>query len=224
MLPFERTVAGVSLLSDLPMDFKVTEAVGNVGEHSMASELLALRKVGHPTEDDVIGPYYRGSAPYRAKISPPMASGEVLVISGRVWGFHSKRAIPDCLLDVWQANADGHYDNEDADHPPPPRSFVNRARLHCDEHGYYELETIFPGPYRMDTTTWRSPHLHFLVRATGFKSLVTQLFFAGAPYLDSDPFVKRSLIIPLRDVPAAAGKFRSGIFDIVLANDVEETM
>jgi protocatechuate 3,4-dioxygenase beta subunit len=207
-----------------PADFKVTEAVGNAGEHSMTSEHLALRTASDPTADDVIGPYYRRRAPYRAKVSPPRAPGEVLVISGRVWSFHSKRPIPDCLLDVWQANADGHYDNEDPAHPPRPPPLVNRARLHCDEHGYYELETIFPGPYLMDVTTWRSPHLHFLVRAIGYKTLVTQLFFAGAPYLDSDPFVKRSLIIPLRDVLAEASKFRNGTFDIVLADDVDETM
>lgn len=207
----------------LPTAFNVTEALGNAGEHSMSSQQLALRKASDPTEDDVIGPYYRRRAPYRAKISPPMSPGEVLIISGRVWSFHSKRPIRDCLLDVWQANANGHYDNDDPTHPPPPHTFLNRARLHCDEHGYYELETIFPGPYKMDATTWRSPHLHFLVRAIGFKTLVTQLFFASAPYLDTDPFVKRSLIIELRDVAAQTGKYRRGTFDIVLADDVDET-
>jgi catechol 1,2-dioxygenase len=206
------------------IELKLTEAIGNIGEHSISQERQAARKERDPTEDDVIGPYYRRGAPYRAKISPPMASGEVLVISGRVWSFHSKRPIRDCLLDVWQANADGHYDNEDQAHPPAPHSFVNRARLHCTEHGYYEFETIFPGPYRMDATTWRSPHIHFLVRAIGYKTLVTQLFFEGAPYLDSDPFVKQSLIIPLRGVSAGASTFRCGIFDIVLADDVDETM
>lgn len=210
--------------SEEPADLKLTEAVGNTGEHSMVPEQLALRRSSDPTEDDVIGPYYRRRAPFCAKISPPMAAGDVIVIGGRVWSFHAKRPIGGCLLDVWQASAAGHYDNDDPTHQPNPRAFANRARLHCDEHGRYELETIFPGPYRMDATTWRSPHLHFLVRALGFKTLVTQLFFEGAPYLATDPFVKRSLIIPLHQVAGEAGGYRRGTFDIVLADDVDETI
>ena len=209
---------------ELPARFIVTEFVGNQGEHSFDPQLLALRKQRDPTEDDVIGPYYRTRAPFRAKVSPPMAGGEVLVITGTVWSFHDKRPVGGCLMDVWQANADGHYDNEDQTHPPDARTFVNRARFHCGEGGRYELETIFPGAYRMDEKTWRTPHLHFIIRALGFKTLVTQLFFDGAPYLDSDPFVKRSLIIPLEKVQAESGTYKSGKFDIILADDIDETM
>lgn len=206
----------------LPADLKVTESISNSGEHSMSLEHLVLRSSLDTTEDDVIGPYYRRRAPFRAKVSPPMAAGEALIISGTVWSFRTKRPIPDCLLEVWQANAAGHYDNEDPAHQPNPNSFTNRSRLHCDGHGRYELETIFPGAYRLDPTTWRSPHLHFLIRAIGFKSLVTQLFFEGAPYLDTDPFVKRSLIIPLLEDAGEIGTYRRGVFDIVLADDVDE--
>jgi catechol 1,2-dioxygenase len=209
---------------ELPTDFKLTEALGNTGEHALVPELLALRRSRDPTEDDIIGPFYRRRAPFRAKISPPMAAGDVLVITGRVWSFHTKSPIGGCLLDVWQANAEGRYDNEDPAHPPKPHTFINRSRFYCDEHGRYELETILPGPYQIDSTTWRSPHLHFLVRAIGLKTLVTQLFFEGAPYLDTDPFVKRSLIISLQEVAAEAGNYRHGKFDIVLANDVDDTM
>lgn len=210
--------------SELSVDFKLTEAIGNAGEHSLSSVHLADRRLRDPTEDDVIGPYYRRHAPFRAKISPPMALGEALVISGIVWSFHTRSPVAGVLLDIWQADADGHYDNDNPTHPPGPHTFINRARFPCDEHGRYELETIFPGPYQMDPTTWRSPHLHFLVRAIGMRTLVTQLFFEGAPYLDTDPFVKKSLIIPLHDVSTNKGNYRHGRFDIVLADDVDETM
>jgi hypothetical protein len=169
----------------LPDGFRVTEAIGNAGEHSMTADNLAFRQVGDPTEDDVIGPYYRKRAPYRAKISPPMAAGETLVISG---GFgvsvRKHRLVTACSMSGKRMRT-GTMTMKTRRTPPQPDSFVNRARLHCEEYGHYELETVYPGPYRMDATTWRSPHLHFLVRAFGFKTLVTQLFFAGAPYLDS---------------------------------------
>jgi catechol 1,2-dioxygenase len=202
-----------------PGELRVTESVGNLGEP--ASAHLDSRGPA-PTEDDVLGPYYRAGAPYRAKISPPMAAGRTLSISGRVWSVRTRRAVPGCLLDLWQANADGHYDNEDPKHPPSAHSFVNRARTNTDERGYYEIETIYPGPYKMDATTWRSPHIHFIARAVGSKTLVTQLFFAGAPYLDTDPFVKKSLIIELKERASPGGIFLLGVFDIVLAGDIEE--
>lgn len=190
----------------------------------MTLEVLALRTTQHPTEDDVIGPYYRRGAPFRAKITPPMAAGDTLLISGTAWSARLRHPIGHCLLDVWQANVGGHYDNEDPANPPRPSAYMNRARLHCDEHGRYEFETIYPGPYKMDATTWRTPHLHFLVRALGYKALITQLFFENAQYLDSDPFVKPSLIIPLRKIAGDAGPYRHGIFHIVLADDVDETI
>jgi catechol 1,2-dioxygenase len=209
---------------DPAVNFNVTEAVGNAGEHALPPDRIALRREHDPTEDDVIGPYYRRHSPFRAKLTPPMAAGEVLVIAGTVWSFRTRTPVANCLLDLWQADALGHYDNDDATHPPDRHSFVDRTRSNCDEHGRYEFETIFPGPYRMDATTWRSPHIHFLVRAIGQKTLITQLFFQGAPYLETDPFVKASLIIPLREIAGDTGNYRHGRFDIVLAEDIDETM
>jgi protocatechuate 3,4-dioxygenase beta subunit len=98
---------------EMPASLGLTEAIGNAGERKIEPQSPTLRQVGGPTEDDVIGPYYRRCAPYRAKISPALAPGKVLVISGRIWSFRLKRPIADSILDVWQANTDGHYDNED---------------------------------------------------------------------------------------------------------------
>src|SRR5437870_3355888 len=38
-----------------------------------------------PTETNILGPFYRQGAPFRAKITPPLESGTVLLIRGRVW-------------------------------------------------------------------------------------------------------------------------------------------
>lgn len=207
--------------SAAPQALLVTEAVGNVGEHSLDGSALIARLERDPTEDDVLGPYYRRGAPYRAKVCPPLSDGQVLEIFGRVLGVNTQRPIFGALLDIWQANAQGHYDNDDPTHPPGPHRYANRTRLVCDERGAYEFETIYPGPYKMDEHTWRSPHIHFIVRAIGFRTLVTQLFFAGAEYLDSDPFMKPSLIIPLTEVSMPSGSYWRGRFDIVLGVDVD---
>lgn len=170
-----------------------------------------------PTESDVLGPYFRKRAPFRAKITPPNEPGTLMVISGRIWGIDSRRPVTDVHIDIWQANAQGHYDNEDPKRPPAPNSFENRARLVPDEHGYYEYETIHPGAYKMDANTWRSPHIHYKVQSPGYKTLVTQLFFAGDPYEDIDPFYKRALTISLMEEKLNGARVQMGVFDIILA-------
>src|SRR5262249_53530196 len=102
-----------------------------------------------PTEDNILGPFYRAGAPFRAKITPPLEAGIVLVVSGRVWAFDTKKPLPMAVIDIWQANALGRYDNDDPKNPPSKDVFKNRARLITDETGYYEFETVHPAPYKI---------------------------------------------------------------------------
>src|SRR5262249_19153891 len=92
----------------------------------------ALPAKGAPTEDNIIGPSYRAGAPFRAKVTPPLEAGKVLVISGRVWGFDTRKPLAQAVIDVWQANAAGRYDNDDPQRPPAKEVFHNRARLITD--------------------------------------------------------------------------------------------
>ena len=75
---------------------------------------------------------------------------------------------------------------------------------------------------RTDCGWRRSPHIHFMLRSLGTKTLVTQLFFADAPYLQEDPFVKQSLIIRLERKHSADAAYWHGRFDIVVVADVGE--
>jgi catechol 1,2-dioxygenase len=170
-----------------------------------------------PTEDNILGPYYRKGAPFRAKVTPPLEPGVVLVIRGRVWGHDTRKPLAGTVLDVWQANAKGRYDNDDPQKPPAADVFVNRARLLTDENGCYEYETVFPGRYKIGENTWRPSHIHYLVRADGYRTLVTQLYFKGDPYNKTDEFIKESLIIDLVEKKVEKGVYRAGTFDIVLA-------
>jgi catechol 1,2-dioxygenase len=211
------SIVQISTTSDrLSAQVLVTESTGRVSPIVLVAGSSGL-PASSPTEDDVLGPYYRSGAPFRAKVSPPCVPGTILVIRGQVWSYDTKRPLHRTVIDIWQANAAGHYDNEDPSKPPPTESFSYRTRVLSNRRGRYEFETILPGAYRMDETTWRSPHVHFRIRALRHLSLVTQLFFEGEPYLDSDPFVKKSLIIPTVEIQSPSGSYRAGIFDIVLA-------
>ena len=169
------------------------------------------------TEDNILGPYHRANAPFRGKITPPLEPGTVLVIRGRVWAQDTRRPLASTVLDVWQANAQGRYDNDDPQNPPAANLFVNRARLMTDENGYYEYETIHPGAYQIGPRAWRPPHIHYWVRHPNYRALVTQLYFRNDPHQREDQFIRPSLIIDLREVRIPQGTYKVGVFDIVLA-------
>jgi protocatechuate 3,4-dioxygenase beta subunit len=170
------------------------------------------------TETNILGPYHRAGAPFRAKITPPLEPGTVLLISGRVWAQDTRQPLANCLIDVWQANAQGRYDNDDPANPPAATLFRNRARLVTDENGYYEYETIHPGAYQIGPNAWRPPHIHYWVRHAGYRSLVTQLYFQGDPHQQADQFIRQSLIIPLamQQLPGNR-QYKRGTFNIILA-------
>lgn len=170
-----------------------------------------------PTEDNILGPYHRPGAPFRGKVTPPLEPGQVLLISGRVWGFDTKKPLAGAVLDIWQANAEGRYDNDDPANPPKANVFKNRVRLVSDDAGYYEYETIIPGEYQIGPDAWRPKHIHYLVQQAGYKRLITQLYFKGAKHNDADSFIKPSLIIELAENKTPHGVYHSGQFDIVLA-------
>lgn len=169
------------------------------------------------TEDNILGPYHREGAPFRGKITPPLAGGKVLLMTGRVWGLDTKKPLAHAMLDIWQADEKGRYDNDDPKNPPKAGVFLNRARLITDENGYYEYETIHPGAYQIGPKEWRPSHIHYLVRTKGYKKLITQMYFAGDPHNKTDRFIKPSLIIEPRQVKTAGGTYDVGTFDIVLA-------
>jgi catechol 1,2-dioxygenase len=204
-------------------DVHVTEASGELG--SYAAYLRQPRAQGagkRPanwavTEDNILGPFHRENAPFRAKITPPLEPGNVLLISGRVWGFDTRKPLPNTIIDIWQANARGRYDNDDPNNPPAANVFANRARVLTDDNGYYEYETIHPAPYRIGPDAWRPSHIHYLVRRTGYQQLVTQLYFRGDEHQRTDAWIKQSLIIDLREQKSANGVYKTGTFDIVLA-------
>jgi protocatechuate 3,4-dioxygenase beta subunit len=146
----------------------------------------AAREPGvcRPTEPNIEGPYYKPGAPERSVLASASARGTRLTLSGRVL---SERCEPlaGAVLDFWQADDHGEYDN---------RGFSLRGWLRSDTRGRWRLETIMPGRY-LNGDTYRPAHVHAKVRARGHRLLTTQLYFEGDPYNATDPFIHRSLIL-----------------------------
>jgi len=208
----------------LRADAEPTEPSGDLGsygkylaEKKAMPAKLATAANWQPTEDNILGPFHRRGALFRAKITPPLEPGTILLIKGHVWGHDTRKPLPNTVIDIWQANARGRYDNDDPKNPPAANVFTNRARVITDENGAYEYETVHPGAYRIGPETWRPPHIHYWIRATGYRELITQLYFRGDQHQKADAWIKDSLIIDLREHKQANGVYKSGAFDIILA-------
>lgn len=157
------------------------------------------------TESDVEGPYYRAGAPLRSDLASPELEGERLVVRGVVRGADCE-PLGGALLDVWQADAAGHYDNDgSAGHDA--RSLVLRGCVRADARGRYEFRSIVPGRY-LDGRRYRPAHIHVKVAAPGRRALTTQLYFAGDPYNASDRFFGPTRVLrPERERDRLAAEF-----------------
>jgi len=163
-----------------------------------------------PTVSRDLGPFYRTGAPYRAKLTPPFEPGAVLVVTGRIWSFETKKPIAGAALDLWQV------DNQTADYSKGGGDFKNRARLVTDETGAFEFETVHPIPYNPSPDFWRSPHIHFIATAAGHKRLVSEMFFKGDAKQDVDQLFHPALAVPVQKKTVNAKDYETVVFDIVL--------
>jgi protocatechuate 3,4-dioxygenase beta subunit len=150
------------------------------------------------TPPQTAGPYFRPGSPLRASLVEPGMPGTRLVVEGAVLGADC-RPVPRTLLDFWQADADGQYDNA---------GYRLRGHQLTDEAGRYRLETIVPGQY-----PGRTRHIHVRVEAPGRPPLTTQLYFPDEAANARDGIFRPELVMAVE----AAGEGRRARFDFVLA-------
>ncbi|NUP05457.1 MAG: twin-arginine translocation pathway signal protein [Polyangiaceae bacterium] len=157
------------------------------------------------TEDNILGPYYKPGAPFDGNIADDLP-GDLMLIQGVVYGCDCETPLAGAIVDVWQADSEGAYDNA---------GFTLRGKIETDENGRYSFVTIKPGWY-LNGATYRPAHIHYKVSHADGLALTTQLYFEGDPYIDGDPYVKESLIIPLANGNVGRQAGLVGTFDIVL--------
>src|SRR5690606_34833465 len=96
----------------------------------------------------LLGPFFRADAPFRergASIASDDAPGARVRMSGRVFEFENDAPIEGAILDIWQAAANGLYENQDEQQP----DYHLRGRFRTDENGTFELIALMPTAYRI---------------------------------------------------------------------------
>jgi protocatechuate 3,4-dioxygenase beta subunit len=179
------------------------------------SSAATAPKVCATTHDNIEGPYYRSGAPERWDLTTPGMKGTPLDIEGRVFAADCTTPLRDAELDIWQANDEGHYDN---DGTMKNVGMLLRGRVRTDGDGRYRVKSILPGRY-LNGRQYRPAHVHVKLRAKDHQGLTTQLYFPDDPFNKIDPFIHSSLVMDVKKVDGAS-KAR---FDFVLQSSVRKT-
>jgi catechol 1,2-dioxygenase len=163
------------------------------------------------TPRTIEGPLYVADAPLErgeARLDQDPEQGEVLFVEGQVRDT-AGTPVPGAIVDVWHANTKGFYSFFDP--TPTPQSPYNlRRRIETDAEGRYGFRTIMPSGYgcppdgptqqlldQLGRHGKRPAHVHFFVKAPGFRKLTTQINIAGDPLLHDDfAFATRDGLIP----------------------------
>lgn len=154
-------------------------------------------------DDDVTppqteGPYFTRNSPERTSLLEPDMAGTKIVLTGSVVDT-ACQPVPRALLDFWQADDSGEYDNV---------GYRLRGHQFADDAGRYSLETVVPGLY-----PGRTRHFHLKVQAPNQPILTTQLYFPDEPRNARDGIFSPELLLTIQDQPDGS---KLGRFDFVL--------
>ena len=152
------------------------------------------------TPEQTEGPFFTPNSPERASLLDEGLPGTRLVLRGSVLSTDC-RPVADALLDFWQADDAGAYDNV---------GYRLRGHQFADDDGRFQVETIVPG-----LSPGRTRHIHVMVQAPDQPVLTTQLYFPDEPANAEDGIFHPDLLIELEDA-ADADDGKIGRFNFVL--------
>jgi catechol 1,2-dioxygenase len=199
---------------------------------SMLVDAINNRRAVGATENTVLGPFHVVGAPERDMGSQITTDGkgESCLFEGRVVDTRGE-PVAGARIDVWSDNAEGFYDVQQPDIQP---RWNNRGIFTTGEDGRYSFVGIKPVSYpiphdgpvgKMLAALGRHPfrpaHMHFIVTASGFETVVTHTFVGDDEYISSDAVfgVKETLVAPYERVSDGRTLWRSP-FDFVLTSMV----
>ena len=173
---------------------------------SMLTVAMNNAKPAGCTEATVVGPFHVENAPHY-KLGDDVGNGAIgtpCFVKGTIKGLGGE-PVSGAHIEVWQSDEEGMYDVQKKD----LSQAQGRGVLKADENGQYYFKSIlavaYPIPHdgpvgdMLSATKnhpWRPAHLHFMIKAPGYESLITHVFRHDDQYLDSDAVfgVRQSLI------------------------------
>ncbi|MFZ9734502.1 MAG: intradiol ring-cleavage dioxygenase [Burkholderiaceae bacterium] len=151
---------------------------------SLAQSLPATPACGSRTPPQMEGPFFTPLSPERASLLEADMRGPRMVLKGQVVD-SACRPLAGALLDFWQCDDQGRYDNQ---------GYRLRGHQFANRQGAFSLSTLLPGEY-----PGRTPHLHVKVQPANGRVLTTQLYLPDHPRNQRDFLFDPRLVVSKKD-------------------------
>ena len=168
------------------------------------------------TPGQTVGPFFGYALPFErgSELVPPGSPGAI-----RLHGVFTDGAgnpVPDALLEIWQADADGNVPTATGALRRDGWTFTGWGRAATDDEGRYTFSTVVPGA----TDSAAAPFISVAIFARGLLNrLFTRLYLPG-DHLADDPLLA-SLPADRRETLVAVPDDRGLRFDVALQGDRE---
>lgn len=192
------------------------------------------------TSSSVLGPFHISG-------SPPLPMGgdlrrdytEQVVLAEGIVKDTDGNPVEGAELDIWQTAPNGMYSSQD----PDQDTYSFHGIQTTGKDGRYGFTTVKPISYTVPSDgpvgdilrasgrhPWRPSHLHYIIKAKGYRPLVTEIFSDDDPYLDEDTVfgVRDDLVMTYVEMPAetfpegyelsgkVTGPYLKASFDLIL--------
>jgi protocatechuate 3,4-dioxygenase beta subunit len=178
------TTPSIAAASAGPVSPSASAVAAASASPGAAAAALACTAPASPTTAQTEGPYYTPGSPERADLVDEGMAGTVIVVSGSVVD-PSCTPLANAKVEVWQADADGVYDNS---------GYRLRGYVLTDAQGRYTFRTVVPGEY-----PGRTEHIHVKVTPEGGRTLTTQLYFPGTAANEGDSIFSPDLLLDIAE-------------------------
>ena len=195
---------------------------------------MTATKVQGITPSQTVGPFFKyGLTPegqydwndaFTNNLVTADTTGERIRIEGRVLDGDGQ-PVPDCLLEIWQADASGNFADPKDKRALPNSKFRGFGRCGTDANGDYAFDTIKPGPVPDPDGKPQAPHILLAIFARGMLlHLYTRIYFGGEAANSADPVLalvpadRRGTLIAHKQAGAGPAIYR---FDIRVQGENE---
>jgi protocatechuate 3,4-dioxygenase alpha subunit len=182
------------------------EAIGPV-ELDTSQIGIVRQGDGKQTPSQTVGPFFGYALPYANgwELVPPHHP-EAIRLHGTVFDGDGV-AVPDAILEVWQADSAGGMSQELGSLEPDGYTFTGFGRASVNLAGHYSFTTVKPGP----TSDTAAPSILVTVFARGLTHhLFTRVYFPGDEAAQATDAVlaavsadRRSTLLCVSDGPAS---------------------
>jgi protocatechuate 3,4-dioxygenase alpha subunit len=133
------------------------------------------------TPGQTVGPFFGYALPFErgSELVPPGSPGAIRLHGVVTDG--DGRPVPDALLEIWQADADGNVPGASGALRRDGWTFTGWGRAASDDEGHYHFSTVLPGA----TNPGAAPFIMMTIFARGLLNrLFTRVYLPGAATAD----------------------------------------